>query len=106
LVIGCIECSSIIFLKQGLSAAAYEGIRAAADSDGTNGAAQQRCQEILTARDINNATITITPNNIKQVDPGETIEVRITAPSAGNRFIPAKFVKDLQISAAAVMAKE
>lgn len=106
LVIGSIECSGIIFVKQAISTAAYEGIRVAVDPDGTSSAAQKRCEEMLASRSINDATITITPKNAKKVEAGQPIELQITVPSSSNRFFPAKFVKDVEISAAVVMVKE
>ncbi len=106
LVIGSIECSGIIFVKQAISTAAYEGIRVAVDPDGTSAAARQRCNEMLASRSINDATITITPANVKRVEPGQPIEVKISVPSGTNRFFPARFVKDVEISAAVVMVKE
>jgi Flp pilus assembly protein TadG len=106
LVIGCIECSGMIFVKQTLSASAYEGVRVAINPDAKKRDVVRRCKEVLKARNVKDATIQVVPANLRQVRPGEKIEVKVTAPSSTNRFIPAKFVNDVTITSNAIMLKE
>ena len=82
LTFGSLELSNMIFLKQGLSIAAYEGAKSATSPGTTTAQATARIQEILSARSISDATISITPTVGGSTPRGTMVTVSIT--SAGN----------------------
>lgn len=106
LVVGSIECCGMIFLKQALASASYEGIRVAVMPDATQADVEQRCQDVLTARDINDATVTISPMPFEPVTAGNLITVTVSAPSSTHRLISSNFFPGGLITSSAVMLKE
>lgn len=106
LVAGSIECCGLIFLKQTLCAAAYEGVRVAVRNDATPADVTQRAGEVLAARNIQNATIVMNPPAIDTLDAGEEITVTVSAPTANNRVIVTRYVNDVTVNAFVLMLKE
>jgi Flp pilus assembly protein TadG len=106
LVAGSIECCGLIFLKQTLCAAAYEGIRVAVRQDATPADVNQRATEVLAARNIQNATVTIDPPDIGSLVPGDLLTVTVSAPTTGNRVIITRYVQDVTVSSSVLMLKE
>ena len=106
LVAGAIECCGMIFLKQTVCAAAYEGARVAVLPDAQPRDVEQRCREGLAARQINDANITISPRNIDRLDAGDQLSVTVNAPTNANRVIPTRFVQNVVVTSAVVMLKE
>lgn len=95
----------MIFLRQSLAVVAYEGARLAVRPDSTLLIAEQRCQEVISERGIQNATVAVTPPNINAQSRGTPIRVTVQAPCSDNRVLPLKFFSN-SLSASAVMAKE
>ena len=96
----------MIYLKQTLSIAAYEGIRAAVAPNSSTSSVTSACNRILEARGVQNPDINITPTNYTG-QPAETwITVRVTAPGRDNSVIPGWFYDDLEIAGEATMMKE
>ena len=105
LVVGSIEACSMVFVKQGLHIAAYEGIRRGILYDGTEDLVKSRCQQILNERRIKGATIELTPAQPETVAQGNEITVRITVPVVENSLMRLRFF-DGQLEAEATMVKE
>lgn len=106
LLIGTIEACTMIYLKQTLSVAAYEGIRAAVAPNSTTASVNAACNRILESRNVQNASVTISPGNYSN-EPAETwLTVRVTAPGRDNSIIPGWFYDDHEIAAEATMMKE
>jgi Flp pilus assembly protein TadG len=106
LVLGSIETCSMIFLRHSLTIASYEGARVAIDFDGTSAAAIDRCQEILDARDVVDADISIVPETVEVVPRGDTIAITVSAPCDSNSIIPAWFYGGRTLSHTMTMVKE
>jgi Flp pilus assembly protein TadG len=106
LVLASIEACSMIFLDHGLTIASYEGVRMAINYDATNSTVLARCDEIITQREINDTTVTITPANVANVPRGQTIVVRVSAPCNSNLLIPPWFYGGRTLSVATTMVKE
>lgn len=88
-VLGTIETCSMLFLKQGLRIAAYEGARIALVPTSTSVNVSAGCNEILTVRKIKNATVTITPSNFETQPYGTVVKVNVKADCASNSlFVP------------------
>jgi Flp pilus assembly protein TadG len=106
LVVATIEACSMVFLKQSLSVTAYEGVRTAIAAGATEDDVRKTCNQILTDRHVEGATITIQPRNIATLNPGEFIDVTVSAPCANNAVLPIKFYRGKTLSATASMMME
>ncbi len=83
-VLGSIEITNGIFLRQGLHVAAYEGAKELSSTGGTLTTANAQIGNILSARSIVGASVTMTPNDPAQIVRGTNVTVRVTAPAGGN----------------------
>jgi hypothetical protein len=106
LVIASIEACSAIFLKQSLTVAAYEGVRAAIAADATAANVQAVCNQVLADRRISGGTITVSPANIGALTPGEYVNVTVTAPCSSNSLVPTSFYRGRSLSTTASMMIE
>jgi Flp pilus assembly protein TadG len=106
LVIATIEACSAIFLKQSLTVAAYEGVRTALADGNSAGAVQATCNQILRDREIAGASVTISPADISALEPGDYIDVTVSAPCESNSLVPTAFYRGRTLSATASMMVE
>lgn len=106
LVIATIEACSALFLKQSLTAAAYEGVRSAIEEGGTTATVQAACDQILADRKIKGATVTVKPSNIAALNPGDFVDVTVSAPCNLNSAVPTAFYRGRTLSATASMMIE
>jgi hypothetical protein len=106
LVLAMIESCTMIFLKQSLTAAAYEGVRAALSPRAAAADVQAAADGLLRDRRVQGASVTIRPTNFATLQPGEYIEVTVSAPTDANSTIPGSFLRGRTLSATATMMKE
>ncbi|QDU95468.1 TadE/TadG family type IV pilus assembly protein [Lignipirellula cremea] len=106
LVFGSIETCSLVYLRQGLEAAAYEGVREAIRLQATNDSAAARCREVLDARRITSYQIRFVPSDVSAVPRGEFVRVEIEAPSGANGVMQAWILQASNVTAQATMVKE
>jgi Flp pilus assembly protein TadG len=106
LVVATIEACSMVFLKQSLSVAAYEGVRTAITSGATVAEVQSTCKQILSDRHVAGATITVSPVNIGAAAPGSYVDVTVSAPCAGNSVVPLQFYRGKTLTTTASMMVE
>jgi hypothetical protein len=106
LVLAMIEACTMIFLKQSLTAAAYEGVRASLDGNATSAAVEAACDGVLRDRRIQRGSVVVRPANFAALAPGEYIEVTVSAPTDPNSTIPGSFLRGRTLIATAVMMKE
>jgi len=76
---GSLELSNMVFQKQSLSIASYEGAKIATSPGTTDSQARTRVQEILTARGISNASISFTPAVNALTPRGTMVTVSVTS---------------------------
>ena len=105
LVVGAVETSSMIFLKQSLTVAAYEGGRTAVEPEAATSDVLATCQDILADRRVNGATITVTPD-VGTANVGDFIQVRVTAPCDQNTIIAGRFFRNRDMVGQATYMKE
>ncbi len=103
---GSIEITNLIFLKQALTASAYEAARVAIQDEKGRTESQGRAAEVLAARGVENYTIRFEPQDIINLPRGTPLTVTIEAPAAENSVGPMKFTRTVQIQAAVSMVKE
>lgn len=106
LLLGTIECCSMIFLKQALAVAAYEAGHTALLADATTADAQRVGDSVLADRNVRGGAITLNPNNLGGVAEGAFFQVQASAPTDANRVLPLSFFGGQQLTATAVFMKE
>ena len=106
LILGSIEATSAIFVRQALTTSAYEGIREAIRINSTTTSATNRAQAILTARQIRSSSIQFTPADIQAAPRGSTIAVEVSAPFKVNSPFFGNVVADRITTVRTVMVKE
>lgn len=84
LLFGSIELANGVFLKQALSVAAYEGVRAATYPLATTAEAQARVAQVLASRNVTNYQVTITPKVDATTARGT--QVKVTVSAAANTY--------------------
>lgn len=113
ILMGTIECTSMIFLQQSLEIVCYETARSAARPQSVLTDAQTRGAEIVTARSLSGCSVVINPasatstvsREISTVPRGNAITIRAVAPTTANAFFPVTFFPDT-LTAEAVMVKQ
>lgn len=106
LLLGTIECCSMIFLKQALAVAAYEAGHTALMPDATAADAQLTGDAMLADRNVRSGTVQLVPGNLASVAEGDYFEVRVSAPADANQILPLSFFGGQQLSASAFFMKE
>jgi Flp pilus assembly protein TadG len=106
LVLAMIESCTMIFLKQSLTVAAYEGVRTALEQNAVATDVRRASQQVLTERRVRGGTITISPSNFEALPVGEYVEVTVTAPADLNSVVPANFFRGKTLTGKATMMKE
>ncbi|MCA9265155.1 MAG: pilus assembly protein [Planctomycetales bacterium] len=106
LVLGAIEATNMVFLKQSLSVAAYEGGRTAVVPDATDADVIAKCQEILNERRVNGANIAITPDPVEDLGSGEYIHIEVSAPCTGNTLLSGSIYRGRSMTVFSEFMKE
>ena len=101
-----IEACTMIFLQQSLKIAAHEGVRAAVVEGSTTTNVTNMVLEFLSQRNVNGATITITPNNYTSQPYGTVLQVQVSAPCNANCIFPPFFYSGLTMAGTSIMMKE
>jgi TadE-like protein len=106
IILGTIEATHGIFLKQGLSAAAYEGIREAIDSRSTTALARSTAEAVLRPRQIKGFNVSFTPSDVASVARSQEITIEVSAPFSQNSPFIGHVMRDRTVTARATMIKE
>ena len=106
IVLGSIEAANMMFLKQSLIQASYEGAKVAIIRESTSGDTRTAVESVLEGRSIRNVNIEFTPANIEDAVPGELINVTVSAPGGANSFLNVNPFRDMNVSVTASMVKE
>ena len=106
LLLGMLECCSMIFLKQSLSVAAYEGAHTALAPGATDADVQRVGAAILTDRRVAGGAVRVQPGPLSSIREGEYVSVQVTAPTDANAILPARFFRGRVLQATATMMKE
>jgi Flp pilus assembly protein TadG len=104
IVLGSIELTNFIYLKQSLTSAAYEGAREAVRRDATDASVTTVAQSVLAARRIAGATVRVSPGT--RTNTGSLLTVEVSAPSSANRILVPRIVQGLTAQGFATMMKE
>jgi hypothetical protein len=96
----------MIFLKQSLTVAAYEGARTAIIPGMKKADVETACNQILKDRNVVGGVVTVAPSNIEALNPGDFVDVTVSAPCNKNSVVPNKFYRGRTLSAKASMMIE
>jgi len=106
IVFGGIEAANMLFLRQTLVQAAYEGVKTGVKVSGSSASATASAQAVCDGRNLNNVTITLTPSDVTSIQRGELFEVMVSAPGDDNSLFPFGPFAGKNVTASAVMVKE
>lgn len=106
LLLGTLEASTMIFLKQSLSIAAYEGARTSITVGATDADVESSCNRILTQRKVADASVSVSPGPLDSQPVRSWITVTVSAPAGSNSVIQGLFYSGHTVTARATMMKE
>lgn len=106
LMLGTIDACTMIFLKQSLTIAAYEGGRTALIPGAKASHIKADCQQIIDDRSISGAKIKVRPKKPHEAAAGEQISIEVSAPCADNSIMPSLFFQGRELTATAYVMNE
>jgi Flp pilus assembly protein TadG len=109
LTIGTMDLCSMLFLKETVTMAAYEGARRGMGRDRTNEDATDRILEFLDERNVSfdeSSVVSFGSPDFDTADTLDNVTVTVTVPCAGNLLVPSALFDDLTITASVTMRKE
>ena len=105
IVFGSIAAANILFLRQAMVQASYEGVKCAIRT-GDPQAMQAAIDTVAQNRRLTGMTVETTPSDIRSAAKGDFITVKVGVPSDANSLIPFSLFQGKQVEAQAVMARE
>ncbi len=106
LVLGSLEACNVIFLKQMVTAAAYEAARVAASPEAGSNDAEQRAADVLESRGVAEFSYSSNPTDPSLVDSGDQIAVTVSAPASANSMVNFGSFSSTNVAATVVMQKQ
>jgi len=105
IVLGTIEAGSLLFLKQTLVQAAYEGAKVAI-VNGDPDQVEAVVDAVAASRNLTGVNVQFTPSDLASVPAGETITITISAPGDANSLIPFGPFRNQTVQTSASMVRE
>jgi Flp pilus assembly protein TadG len=105
IVMGTLECTTMIFVQQSLQVVAYEAVRTAIEADSGSADVRRRADQVMSERRLNAGVVTFSPSDIDSVAPGTPITVTVEVPADRNSFMNLRFFRNT-LRSAATMNKE
>lgn len=106
LVLATIEATSMVFLRQSLEIACYEGCRVSLVPGTDPSHVTDTVNQILTTRHVTGATVTVDPADFDVYPYGTYIHVSVSAPCDANSLIAPWFYHNRSLTANVEMMKE
>lgn len=106
ILMGTIETCTMIFLRQSLHIAAYEGARVAIVPDSKSSDVRNAATRLLEMRRVIDASIEVFPDDIENAPYGSFIRVEISAPCSSNSVLPLQFYGGRTVIGTVEMMKE
>lgn len=106
LVFAALEGSNMLFLRQGVVQAAYEGAKQAAKPESDLAAADQLVRQILLSRRAAPSAVTFNPANVDQLPRGTQFSLTVAVPGDVRNVTGVGPFGGLTIEATATMVKE
>ena len=105
LIFGGMEAANGVFLKQGMTVAAYETAKMATTVGYTSSEALARGQAILDARGFGAANISIAPPDVTAIPSGSYVTVTVSGTADINAISPAVLLGGATVSTQIVMRR-
>ena len=105
ILLGTIEATSMIFVKQGIKIAAYEAARVALVDGSELANVNLAANQILNGRNITGTTVNVTPG-FNTASYGTPITVTVTADCASNSVIAPMFYVGRSMNTTVTMMRE
>jgi len=106
IVFGSIEASSLLFLRQALVQASYEGVKTAVKREGTAELGIAAATDVCNGRSLENFTIELEPSDLSSVERGQPVTITVSAPGEENSLFPFGPFRNQNVVARATMVKE
>lgn len=106
LLLGSMEATSAIFVKQALATSAYEGVREATKTGANSADAIASAERVLAARGIRGATVRVTPAEVYGIPRGSNVVIEVSASYAANSPFFGNVIADRTTTVRTVMSKE
>ena len=106
LVFGTIEASGLIFLKQSLNVAAYEGVRETIRIGSSNSDGEDLARSVLLSRNIKDARIRFPNGEASQAKRGDEVVMEVSIRRASNSPLLGQLGTNQILTARVVMVKE
>lgn len=112
LAFGSIELSNMVFMRQSLSIAAYEGVRVITKPGATAAQATTRINEVLTSRNVTNYTVSVStdgmvPITVTPLTPrGTLLTVAIQSSNGGSAYGPLQLFTGRTIQCQTTMVRQ
>ena len=103
---GAIELSNLMFVRQSLTIAAYEAVRACTKPGGSQGLGDARAQEVLNARGLTSFTVTYTPAVTTATARGTMISVTVSTNRSNVSYAPFQLFTGSTISSSSTMVHQ
>lgn len=105
LAVAVVEACAMIYLKQSVSIAAYEGARMATIPGKTQKDVAAQCQGFLSGRNVRSSKVDVSPNPDSAL-PGTLIRVSVSAPCSANSPLVGRFFVNRTVAGTCEMVKE
>lgn len=106
LLLGTLQACSMLYLRQNLSIAAYEGVRKCVKYQPTVTDAEDAAMAILTQRKVSGGTVSFSPADFVTQPKQTWVTITVTAPCNTNAPLRGWFYENRSLSASATMMKE
>ncbi|QDV71470.1 TadE-like protein [Rosistilla carotiformis] len=103
---GVQEVTAAIHLQQTLTICAYEAARVALQPDTTEANVKATCDKILLTRQVNNATVLVTPADYPTKAYGTEITIKVSAELSGNSLGPLLVLSNRTVVGEVTVMKE
>ena len=106
LMLGTLEITSGLYLRESLSVCSFEACRVGARRRASADDVRARAQEVLADRGVNGASVVLTPSNFDALSSLDQISVEITAPTAGNSIFIFDHLANRTVQSSVTMIRE
>lgn len=106
LTFGSLELSNLIYLRQSMTTASYEGVRAVTKPGGSQTLATTRIQEVLNARGITSYSVQFTPTVTTATARGTMVSVSVSSTNSSLSYAPFRLFKGTSIASSSTMVRQ
>ncbi len=106
LTFGSIELANLIFLRQSVAIASYEGARSSTRPGGSQTSGTERIRQVLTARGVATFSVEYTPAITTSTARGTMITVTVRANTSNLTYSPFQLFTGTNVSSSTTMVRQ